>query len=699
MLEAVERGEIQRLMVLMPPGSAKSTYTSVLFPPWFMGRNPAAAVLGVSNTSELAERFSRRARNVVGLSAYKNVFGFGVSESTKSVANWETERGGEFFAAGVGGAIAGRRADLGLIDDPIKSREEADSERVRQKQWDWYVNDFCTRLKPNARQIVIQCMTGDTKVLMEDGSEKELRHIRPGSRVATYENGKVCASTVLNWANQGVDKCFSIKTKSGIISKSNERHPFLVDRGGVLEWTKLRNLRAGDSLVRVIGGNGAELPVPFRDVNLLQRLAGIAIRIIEKLDGLTASVLHRPIRHRAAPRICGTDMGLTFTTMSDCWQNRAVIAPFADARPQITLGLIGAASYALIMIMYRVNRAASFAMTAIWRLVTVKPLKYLLKPLNTYVIGRDEITEISELPPEEVFDIEVAGTHNFIANGLVSHNTRWHEDDLGGRILDREAKDWTVIKIPMIATAGDPLGRAVGERLWPQWFTEEMVEKAKLDPRAWNALYQQDPAPEEGDFFTNEYGEYVNAPKTLHIYGASDYAVTDGGGDYTEHGIAGLDFNGDLYVLDWWREQAASNVWIERQCDLIAVHKPLIWFGETGPIRRAIEPYLRKRMEERETLCRLEWLPSISDKIMRARSIQARWSMGKVFLPMVAPWKADLVGQMLKFPGGKYDDGVDVMSLFGRGLEFVKTPKKKEAAQIVQQQIMPRRGPNAWMNT
>jgi len=433
MLEAVERGEIQRLMVLMPPGSAKSTYTSVLFPPWFMGRNPASAVLGVSNTSELAERFSRRARNVVGLSAYKNVFGFGVSESTKSVANWETERGGEFFAAGVGGAIAGRRADLGLIDDPIKSREEADSERVRQKQWDWYVNDFCTRLKPNARQIVIQ--------------------------------------------------------------------------------------------------------------------------------------------------------------------------------------------------------------------------------------------------------------------------TRWHEDDLGGRILDREARDWTVIKIPMIATAGDPLGRAVGERLWPQWFTEEMVEKAKLDPRAWNALYQQDPAPEEGDFFTNEYGEYVNAPKTLHIYGASDYAVTDGGGDYTEHGIAGLDFNGDLYVLDWWREQAASNVWIERQCDLIAVHKPLIWFGETGPIRRAIEPYLRKRMEERETLCRLEWLPSITDKVMRARSIQARWSMGKVFLPMVAPWKADLVGQMLKFPGGKYDDGVDVMSLFGRGLEFVKTPKKKEPAQVVQQQMMPRRGPNAWMNT
>jgi predicted phage terminase large subunit-like protein len=420
-------------MVLMPPGSAKSTYASVLFPPWFMGRNPGNAVLGVSNTTELAERFSRRSRNLVALPRFRNVFGFGVSEDIQSAGNWETERGGEFFAAGMGAAIAGRRADLGLIDDPIKTREEADSERIRQKQWDWYVNDFCTRLKPGARQIVIQ--------------------------------------------------------------------------------------------------------------------------------------------------------------------------------------------------------------------------------------------------------------------------TRWHEDDLGGRILEREAARWQVVKLPMIATAGDPLDRKPGERLWPEWFTQDMIDQAKLDPRAWNALYQQDPAPEEGDFFQrDDFGEYTELPPKLHFYGASDYAVSEGQGDYTEHGIAGLDYNGDLYVADWWRDQAKSDVWIERQCDFIAQYRPLIWFGEAGPIKRAIEPFLRKRMIERQALCRLEWLASITDKPTRARAIQARCAMGKVYLPKHAPWKADLMSQLMRFPAGKYDDGVDVLSLLGRGLEFAndpKIPKPPSADNAVRRE----RGPNAWMRS
>src|SRR5262245_44946409 len=102
-LEAVERGETDRLMVLMPPGSAKSTYTSILFPPWFMGRNTKAAILGVSNTTDLAERFSRRVRNLVSLPAFVNVFqGNGLSEDSAAAGNWETLQGGEFFAAGMG---------------------------------------------------------------------------------------------------------------------------------------------------------------------------------------------------------------------------------------------------------------------------------------------------------------------------------------------------------------------------------------------------------------------------------------------------------------------------------------------------------------------------------------------------------------------------------------------------------------------
>ena len=408
-LEAVERGEVLRLMLFLPPGSAKSTYASILFPPWFMGRNIAASVLGVSNTTELAERFSRRVRNIIGGAEYSRIFGFGVSPDSAAAGNWETQRGGEFFAAGMGAAIAGRRADLGLIDDPIKTRQEADSDRVRQTQWEWYLNDFITRLKPGARQILIQ--------------------------------------------------------------------------------------------------------------------------------------------------------------------------------------------------------------------------------------------------------------------------TRWHEDDLGGRILEREAHKWRVVKLPMLATANDPLGRAMGERLWPEWFTQEMIDTAKQDTRSWNALYQQDPVPDEGDYFKRDnFSEYDSLPG-LRIYAASDFAVTEGGGDFTEHGIFGVDANGNVYVLDWWRGQTKSDEWIERMCDLIQSHHPLIWFGEAGPIRRAIEPFLMKRMSDRGTHCRLEWLPSINDKVVRARAIQALASIKSIVWPKFAPWRAEIEKQLLQFPAGKYDDAVDVFSLIGRGLEHIATPR------------------------
>jgi hypothetical protein len=154
-LQAVERGEVSNLMVLMPPGSAKSSYSSVLFPTYSMGRHPEQSVIAVSHTDELAARFGRRVRNVVATPAYKALWGFGVAADSAASGRWENERGGEYFAAGVGGSITGRRGDLGLIDDPVKSREAADSDKQRETDWQWYLNDFLTRLKPNARQIVV----------------------------------------------------------------------------------------------------------------------------------------------------------------------------------------------------------------------------------------------------------------------------------------------------------------------------------------------------------------------------------------------------------------------------------------------------------------------------------------------------------------------------------------------------------------
>lgn len=135
--------------------------------------------------------------------------------------------------------------------------------------------------------------------------------------------------------------------------------------------------------------------------------------------------------------------------------------------------------------------------------------------------------------------------------------------------------------------------------------------------------------------------------------------------------------NGDIYRLDGWRGQTASDEWIERKLDLIRRHKPLAWFGEAGVIQKAIEPMLTRRMRERGVFCRLEWLPSISDKPTRARGIQSRLAMGAVYFEPGAD-----IEEFIRFPAGKNDDDVDTASLIGRALDMahpaIATPKDQK---------------------
>jgi predicted phage terminase large subunit-like protein len=152
-LDLVTKGEIKRLMVLMPPGSAKSTYTSVIFPIWWFMQHPRSSVIAASHTASLVEHFSRRIHALIEENQHK--IGFQLLNDNRSAAHWQTSAGGEYFAAGVRGAITGRRADLVIIDDPIKSMAEADSERHRQHIWDWYASELTTRLKPDARVVLV----------------------------------------------------------------------------------------------------------------------------------------------------------------------------------------------------------------------------------------------------------------------------------------------------------------------------------------------------------------------------------------------------------------------------------------------------------------------------------------------------------------------------------------------------------------
>ena len=156
LLEHLQRltfGHIDRLMILMPPGSAKSTYASVIFPAWWFAQHPRSSIIGASHTASLAVQFSKRVRDTIDQNSAR--LGYSLMKTSRAGSHWKTMNGGEYYAAGTRGTVVGRRADLVIIDDPLKSQAEADSPFLRDRIWNWYQSDLTTRLKPGARIVLI----------------------------------------------------------------------------------------------------------------------------------------------------------------------------------------------------------------------------------------------------------------------------------------------------------------------------------------------------------------------------------------------------------------------------------------------------------------------------------------------------------------------------------------------------------------
>jgi len=279
---------------------------------------------------------------------------------------------------------------------------------------------------------------------------------------------------------------------------------------------------------------------------------------------------------------------------------------------------------------------------------------------------------------------------------VVIIQTRWHEDDIAGRILpdgwagesgDIQCRDGNVWRVLCLQaeceTTSDPLRRRIGDMLWPEWFDARHWNQFRQNRRTWSSLYQQRPAPAEGILFrADDMATYDRAPDGLRIIAASDHAVTPDGGDWTEHGIAGVADDGSVYLLDWWRGQTGPEIWIERMVDMIVRWKPLRWFGRTGQIRRATEGRIRQRMSDREAPCALEWLPEIGDKPTKAQGIIALHGMGRVWWPRAA-WVAELQRQCLVFPAGSPDDGVDTLANLGAGADMLGKAKKHPPVHVV----------------
>lgn len=424
-LQKVAESATQRFIILlMPPGAAKSTYTSATYPPWYLGKCPGNSILACSYAKDLAASFGRRGRNLV--EEKSNILGYSLSADSKAADEWETSTGGRYFCAGVGSGIAGHRADLGLIDDYLGNQEDADSLTTRDKQWNWFLQDFFPRLKPRASIVII----------------------------------------------------------------ANRRH----------------------------------------------------------------------------------------------------------------------------------------------------------------------------------------------------------EDDLVGRLTDPENKHninspivvdkWEVIKLPFFAEANDPLGRQVGERLWPEWFTEETaVQVNRLPPRVKAGLYQQRPAPDEGDYFKQEWlvgYERQDLPPLgeLRVYAASDHAISKkDDANKTVMGLGGLDSKGQLYILPylfWQRADAEEQ--IEEMLKINRMYRPIFWRAEKGHITQSLGPFLRKRMREERNYINLREVTAKKDKPTRARGAQGFMATGRILVPKFAEWWPAAEHQLLTFPASTEDDFVDFLAHLCNEVENMTTP-------------------------
>ena len=701
--EEIAQGKTKRLIINMPPRHTKSEFASYLLPAWFLGKYPNKKIIQCSNTAELAVGFGRKVRNLVGSEQYGKVFpNVSLRSDSKAAGRWSTNANGEYFAIGVGGTVTGKGADLLIIDDPHSEQEAALASAdpsVFDKVYEWYTSGPRQRLQPGGSIIIVMCMTGDTPILMANGKEKFLKDIRVGDIVATFDSGKLKTARVNNWMSNGVDSVYTLQTQSGKIVKANERHPFLIDNNGVLEWTRVNQLKIGDELVSMKDAIGFQIQKLSREcANPAKQKKRITKKILmlpierlafmesikEKFAQLKGVIKNYTQMDYVQPIIISKKWnlgyinqpqnkeeleelkigtGLPWKIINKCFQSKMENALFAvNHLLKKTLERIGTENYVLTTAMKQKKFEGYFATPATLPLDIQRQQKLLsqLHLISDFTV--DPIVSITYSGEEEVFDVEIDKTENFIANGLVSHNTRWSKRDLTGKILkaavERDGDDWEMIDFPAILPSEKPL--------WPEfWSYEELCAlRTELPLPKWQDQYQQQPTSEEGAIIKREWWKVWDdktPPRCEYIIQSWDTAFTKTErSDYsacTTWGVFYLNENPNdpnVILLDAFKKRMEFPELKEQALRHYREYQPDAFIVEAKASGAPLIYELRQMGIPVQ-----EFTPTRgNDKIVRINSVSDLFSSGKIWAPSTR-WAEEVVEEMASFPNSDHDDLVD----------------------------------------
>ena len=330
------------------------------------------------------------------------------------------------------------------------------------------------------------------------------------------------------------------------------------------------------------------------------------------------------------------------------------------------------------------------------------------------LIGDDLIKDDKEASSQAIRDqawnwlTKVAMTRRRGRKLVILTFTRWHSDDPIGRLTDPENPQYSakiasrikIINLPAFAEEDDPLGRKPGEPLWPdgpdKFDRDFLEEQMALDPVGFASLYQQRPGVADGILFRRENIRRYRPeelPERLRYYCASDHALsTDQRRDRTCMGKGGIDTQDNLWLTQIFWDRVPSDRQVEVMLEMAkGVDAPLLWWAGKDHITKSIGPFLFKRMTETGIYINIREMSEIGDKEQKAQSIAARVAIGKVFIPIGPVWDR-VVDEMLLFPNGTFDDAVDMLSLFGRGLR-----SQFGAAVLRKEPERPKFGTMAWV--